>query len=372
MFLALYVTVAVCSTNLVATIRIANNNPNRPSGPLVYSTLQAAITSAVAGDTIYIIPTGTSYGDVSIAKKLTLFGIGYSPNKDIALTSRVGTITITSDLASGTKISGLVMTKLSINAGAAVSDLVIERNDLFVEIRSEVRNLLINNNYLRGTNVFSNVPILGCIINHNVITSQLFLTNGSNGVNILVANNVFVRSSLQASNGTIISNNIFSEATGQSGSAFYILTDCLVSNNVFYGTAPRNYSINGTYYSFERNVFNNNISFGTADNTLPPSGAGVGVGNTGSGNLVGVDPQFTSYPGSGSNTFSLTYDFHLQPTSPGKNAGTDGTDIGIYGGGSPWVFSPTGSTLPVVQSLNVSSVIKVGDSLKVQIKAKGY
>ena len=36
------------------------------------------------------------------------------------------------------------------------------------------------------------------------------------------------------------------------------------------------------------------------------------------------------------NTFSYTQDYHLKSNCVGKNAGKDGTDIGIYGGVFPW------------------------------------
>jgi hypothetical protein len=371
MFLALYVTVAVCSTNLVATIRIANNNPNRPSGPLVYSTLQAAITSAVAGDTIYVIPSLTSYGNASVNKRLVIFGIGHTPAKDIGIVCTLGTITLSSVAASGTKLSGLVAT-VEVKTGQVsdvISDLIIEKSVIRnITLSSGVSNILVTNCYLNGFQG-SSVAITGCIIVRNVIQGDPYsdiITMPSGGSDIFIINNIIVvnNNGISAYNRTIISNNVF-YSPYTSYSAFLRATDCVVSNNIFYKIKP-----GAAGSPFERNAFNNNISFGAADNTLPP--AGTGVGNTGSGNLVGINPEFVNPPASTSSALLLTYDYHLQPTSPGKNAGTDGTDIGIYGGGSPWVFSPTGSTLPVVQSLNVSSIIKVGDSLKVQIKAKGY
>jgi hypothetical protein len=36
------------------------------------------------------------------------------------------------------------------------------------------------------------------------------------------------------------------------------------------------------------------------------------------------------------NIYSYMQDYHLKSTSPGKNAGTDGMDVGIYGGSSPF------------------------------------
>jgi hypothetical protein len=71
--------------------------------------------------------------------------------------------------------------------------------------------------------------------------------------------------------------------------------------------------------------------------------------NTGTGNLFNVDPQFTT-PSSVSIVLDYTYtnpsvgpfaDFHLLSSSPGLNYGTDGTNIGIYGGNYSWIDGST-------------------------------
>jgi hypothetical protein len=71
--------------------------------------------------------------------------------------------------------------------------------------------------------------------------------------------------------------------------------------------------------------------------------------NTTSGNIINQNPDFvfyannqnlgsysTSYPGTGP-----FIDYHINNNSPGKNYGTDGTDIGIYGGITPFVEGAT-------------------------------
>ncbi len=71
-----------------------------------------------------------------------------------------------------------------------------------------------------------------------------------------------------------------------------------------------------------------------------------------------------------SNSFSYAYDFSLQATSPGKNAGTDGTDIGIYGGAKPFVDMTGSPAIPQMKSIQIlNPVIPAGDSLRVIIKA---
>jgi hypothetical protein len=162
-----------------------------------------------------------------------------------------------------------------------------------------------------------------------------------------------------------ITNNLFIGGTDKAGSRFISgrLTDANVINNIFYGCTPGS---NGS--PFERNSFLNNISFGTSSDALPPTGSGVG--NTGSGNKVSVDPIFVNAPYG--SAYTATMDFTLQASSPCKNAGTDGSDIGITGGAYPM----TGNFLlktphaPVIMTLNPAAIVPQGQPILTNIKAK--
>ena len=86
------------------TIRIADNNVNRPAGANIYSTIQAAVDAAVPpNDIVYVQPSVTSYGDVTINKQITLRGIGFNTGKDLSLASYVRYITLTNN-ASNTSV----------------------------------------------------------------------------------------------------------------------------------------------------------------------------------------------------------------------------------------------------------------------------
>jgi hypothetical protein len=107
-----------------------------------------------------------------------------------------------------------------------------------------------------------------------------------------------------------------------------------------------------------------------------PSGGLVWIGGTNNGgmNLYNVDPEFVSAPIAAEFNFADNY--MLTANSPGKNYGTDGTDIGIYGGNRPW---PNGSgsgyvnaampPIPQIISVDIyNPIIPVGTPLQVQIK----
>src|SRR5690348_3604854 len=82
--------------NSFATVITVDNNANSPGQ---YSGLQTAINSAAPGDTLYVSGSVTSYGNVTINRRLTVIGTGYNPLKQMPLVSTVGTITLDSVLS---------------------------------------------------------------------------------------------------------------------------------------------------------------------------------------------------------------------------------------------------------------------------------
>ena len=152
--------------------------------------------------------------------------------------------------------------------------------------------------------------------------------------------------------------------------SFSYLYNDIVTNNIFYGQSPR---ANNTNYG---NVFNNNLAYGSSNNTLPPAASG-GVNNTGTGNIEDLVPSFVN--AELLNTWSSAYDYTLNPGSPalaGSAQNPSSEDIGITGG----TFALTGSTInfqldtspmPTIEAFNTSVTINPNDDLPVNIKAKG-
>lgn len=382
------------------TIRIADNNPNAPTGTNIYPNVQAAHDAALAGDIVYVQPSLTGYGNLTINRPVTLRGIGFNTGKDLAYTSILGNITLTNKVdgtsdASNTVIEGVVAS--TINLGTLTGSFTYT-----------IQNITIQNcsfaivNRSAGYVAAQNITIKGCvgsIVFVNSIVNQLLITgnyivpffsyciaNGSafhfeNGsvTSCIVSNNIFAQSAQNGFNNTsitslVIANNNFLGGNDIANSRFissfcvsHSLTDALVTNNIFFGCAP----IGASAQSFvlERNSFTNNLSFGTTNNALPP--AGTGVGNTGSNNIVNQDPLFVNAPYN--TVYASTMNFNLQASSPAKNAGSDGTDIGITGGAYPVtagniLLKPTAA--PVMISLNPAAMVPQNQPLKTNIKAK--
>lgn len=375
---------------IAQTIRIADNNPNRPTGTNIYPTIQAAVDAAVANDIVYVQPSPTSYGPVTINKKITLRGIGFYAAQPFY--SLVGNITLTNRLdntsnASGTVLEGLygpddnVSILLGTLTGAAytIQNITIANCTRFSVFRTAgyqaADNITIRDSgvqmNINGAGV-SNLWVIRCYLYAN------FLIQNAPSANVIISNNIFSQATAisftnSPISGGIMANNIFLGGTNPAGSRLATsfggastMTDFLVTNNIFYGSAPNCNSFNPG--QFERNTFTNNISFSTTNDALPP--AGTGSGNTGSGNIVNQDPLFVNAPFG--SAFSGSWNFNLQAGSPAKNAGFDGTDIGITGGGYPVASGMVGAkalSIPLITVFTPVSILPQNQPVKSNIKA---
>ena len=376
------------------TIRIADNNATRPTGPNIYATLQLAINAAAPGDLVYVQPSPTSYGNATVDRPITLRGIGFNTGKDIGLPSTVGDITLTNTLtnstnASGTTIEGVTGNRIFLGTQTGIFTYTLQ-NITISNCSLAVDGIYRVTGYMVATNITIQNCSTGIWFNGTGTVSQLFIFQnylyqivlggpGSLASTIISNNftdsgnsNQFGATAFGANlltNSLLITNNNFLGEANVSGTHLmqYDLHDAVVSNNIFYGCAP-----NGPGSApnlFERNAFNNNLSFGTTADALPP--AGTGVGNTGANNKVSVDPKFVNAP---FNTlWAATMDFTLQAGSPALLAGSDGTDIGITGGAYPVTsgnFKLSTPHAPIIMTLNPAAVVPQNQPIITNIKAK--
>ncbi len=337
-----------------ATVITVSNNPV-DSAAAMYSNLQAALDAASSGDTIYVSGSPTSYGDIIITKQLTLIGAGYNPNNQFGHASQLGTVTLataglpTPSSSSGTFITGFIVYKITDIWNISIDNITISRNRI-VEL------------YIESDPGY---PESGWSIVNNFFT---YFTGGQkldgsySAFNILIANNIFDGASLigfsQAS--VLITNNLFLNKNPAIGG----LSNSIITNNIFYGAGVGSNSDNADYCTF-----NNNISYGGATTSFD-----YGT-NSSAGNLEDTSPQFVSVSGA---AFDYSYDYHLQGTSPGINAGTDGSDIGLYGGtysfpsggDVPWQTSPMPAIPQIMQMDVLNSVLPADSTLRIHIKAR--
>ena len=394
----LLIAITLGLNTIAQTIRIADNNANAPTGANIFTganALQNAINAAVVNDIVYVQPSPTTYGTANINKKITLRGIGFATGQPFNSKASAITLTNTSDNlsnASGTIVEGLnVVYPNNINVGtqSGISPYTLQN--------VTISNCVVSGNINRvaGYQPATNLTIKNCVTGINMAgttpTTQLLIyncrlyTNGDGFVvlnlqsgqftNVIISNNIINLNNpgwTFSFNGAVVSgavmaNNNFLGGTFTSSSNFSnsYMADWLVTNNIFYGYAPN--SAPGT--TFERNTYTNNISIGTTNNALPP--AGTGTGNTGSNNKPSENPLFVNAP---LNTaYTGNEDFNLQAGSPAKNAGFDGTDMGITGGGYPVTegnIKIKNTAIPVITVFTPASIVPQNQPVKANIKAK--
>jgi hypothetical protein len=314
---------------------------NRSGSTAQYATIATAITAATAGDTIYVQGSETAYGNFDLDKKLVFIGPGHNPQKQVALKAEIGTITLGKTANStGSTFIGLNINQINSSNSFTINDITIKRCYIGVIY-----------SYGNSTSEPTN-----WVIENNIVTSTIYVSNNQNSTtaNQFIINNNILTGVIYYANESFINNNIFISTVSSNANAFYLVRNCTMQNNIFYGVSPEGAS---------NSTFNNNLSYSTTANPIP-----YGT-NFGTANKVNVDPAFTDFPTAGAGTFNYDYDFHLQASSPGKNAGTDGKDMGVYGGVG---FSESGEpAVPQIREFVIkNSVVAPNSKLNITIKAE--
>ncbi len=336
----------------MGTVRTVSNDPNNPAQ---FNTVQAAINASTHGDTVYVNGTQFAYGDFTINKRLVVIGAGYNVSNQLNLISYVNQISLFRDAgvndASGSFIMGFsIFCRVTLASGSLpISDIRLHRNLIGGGgcspglSMSSANNWLVYNNILRGAGLDGSCTNI--LIQNNIVTSTI---SGGNQSSVIIDHNVFQNSGLSNIRFATITNNIFVRTSGTT-------IDAGVTSN----------------------TFNNNLSILTTIGPNAPTNSFLGGPNTGAGNFVGVDPLFESV--ADFNTFNYTNNYRLRATSTVRNAGTDGTDLGIYGGSYPF---PSGGTpgsgydtsplppIPQITGANIqNSSLQPGAQLQVNIQA---
>lgn len=369
----LVATLFACTTTF-ATVRTVSNNPTRPAQ---FTTFAAAQTASVNGDTIYIYGSPFQYPAISVSKRLVIIGAGYNPNNQFGQPTNIANVDLFRDTgvnnASGTVLTGILTGRLDI-AGLVSNNIRVFRCRFTSYINMAGGS---PTGYADGWTLYNN------IFDSYIFGGASSRTSAS-ATNIILANNIFSNTNAYLygfnSNAVIIDHNLF-----QGASNFYLVFNIIVTNNIFTRTSGTVFYGAGTgpvLCTFNNNISNQSTiadpSTYTPANSFVNTFTGTGGGsNFGAGNFVGVDPLYTSV--SNFNSYVTIANYRLQASSVGKNAATDGTDIGIYGGSYPFpIGGAVGSgydtspmpPIPQVTELNIqNATVPVNGTLNVNVKA---
>ena len=297
-------------------------------GSEFFTRLDSAILHAQNGDYIYLPGTpGMNIGTITIDKGVHIIGAGTDPDSSIT----TGTTTLTGDLvilsgASNGSLQGFFLSG-NITFGTNTNNQDISN---YVISRCNLDNLALSfNGY---DTAFSSILVRECIIRGSVSGGY---------VPAQFSNNIF-EEQLNYFYGASFHNNIFlwgSNATINTNVRNTVFTNNIFANscvayfkNTYYNIE---YCFNNNYYN---NLFTSSLSFGIYQCCWAwdcnPDPTRNKNGST-SGNIESV-PENNIYVNQSGYIHSYMQDYNLKPTSPGKNAGTDGTDVGIYGGSFPF------------------------------------
>jgi hypothetical protein len=289
-----------------------------------------AYTASVSGDTIYL-PGGsfTQTENGYIDKTLTIFGAGHYPDST-AVTGKTfinGFITLRTG-ADNFYIEGVEITgNFTLTANQSVNNVT-------------VRNCKIDGSFnaTGTTNPSMNLCLIG-----NVFMSNIDIQNVQNA---LISNNIII-GVISNSTGNLISNNILLSST--TTSLITVGIHNVVSNNIIVKTSI---SSNG-----QGNQFLNNLIVAATPN--------YGTNPITSGNYTGI-PQADIFVNQTGFAFNYAHDYHLQ--NPEIYLGTDGTEVGIYGGIFPYKEGAVPSN-PHIQSATIAPTTNEG-KLNVKVKAR--
>jgi len=297
-----------------------------------FTTIQAAIDSASAGDMIYIEGTNIPYSvAVTMTKALNLIGPGYFLASNDSTQANVSPAIITGALSlnpgsEGSYLAGLTLSNLYINA----SNLIVERNNISnitVGPNYDVGNVVIRQNYVSTISVGGNYS--SAVIKNNIISYSL--TNSTKATWLIYNNTI------QSSYGTTVvsvynssvKNNIVVN-TGSSPSYDCINTDPARNNNIEYNVCNK--------VPYNQPLLPNNIWDADPDSVF------VGVGN---------------------NETKL----YLLEDSPAIGYGENGQDCGAYGDITPYILSGM-PPVPHIFKANIPVSATTTGGLPVNVKIK--
>jgi hypothetical protein len=316
-----------------ATTRTLNNNNPSPGQFNIWTNVLAASS---AGDTILVQGSPINYGTFNVNKRLTIIGPGHNntdkqnPQKAVVdyIQFMVG--------STGSKVYGMEIYYPNVPSGNPnVDSVTLALNRITYQFALASGDC---NEWIFDGNIF--------VYNGYNISLTSYTFGGG-----IFRNNIF-NGYIHGSYASFIGYNYFNNNVflGTNPWCFNHCNNTYINNNIFYRIKPD--CVNGTP------TYNNNVGFGGV--TSFPNGV----------NTTGVDPLFVTSIGTGA-FFDYATDYHLQSGSPFLNYGTDGTQVGVYGGVGDYNQNGVPRN-PYIKTFNLTgpTSINAGDNLQLYIKAK--
>lgn len=303
----------------------------------VHSRLDTIVKHAQAGSTIYL-PGGNILlsAELLIDKELHIVGAGHYPDSSAATSiSMISGANIRfSQAGSRSSLSGVYLYN-DILFGSSLNDTI-----MFIDIsRCNLNTVFLGHGDIRNT------PNSNFRFSENVIRGAII---GADAQYCLFEKNILNAYVRYLNGNSTFTNNIFCYSGGYSNDVFHACSGLVVNNNIF---TRDNTGLGGSQ-------INNNLF--VIDHPASPGSTNYGFGNIGKQPIESIFVRFDGI------AFYYDADFHLIEGSSGLGAGTDGTDIGIYGTDDPYKPSAVPHN-PHIQMVKIGSKT-VNGLLPVEIK----
>jgi hypothetical protein len=311
--------------------------------PTFYTNMTTAITAAVNGDTLYlpggpIMPTAS---DITVNKAVHIIGAGHYPDSTAATGRTIITTLRFLTGCGGGSIQGCSVTNLYIGYAASQNITAFSVTRCLIDL------------FRIGSDNISTIDNIN--VTDNIFTGDFYINNSY--PNVLISRNIF-NDGGRSGQGLFIKNNIFYDNVGYSSyGVFEGFNSCVFENNVIIPFGNTTMNINSSNSQYIRNYF------------VFPSITSWGS-NAQQNSLLGQTLPLTFENVTG-NAFNYNYNYHLKATSPGKNYGTDGTDVGIYGTIAPYKdgavpFNPHIMTRNISGQTTPQGILNVNISVSAQ------
>ena len=333
-YLLSFLSLFICIVSSAQTARISLEHNGTTT---IYTALQAAYNAAVNDDVI-ILPGGNLTIADSIKKRIKILGAGICPDSSA--------------------VTGVTFISSGIKIGTGAN-------------RAQFEGIIFSgSNYISG---FSHPSLMNYFGDSVVFNKCKFNYGLSSYKTIIVKDCVLL--GLGSLNSLVTNCIIYSFPSGISGGIGFDQTqinNCIILNN-----------LSANFCQIQNCILISPTISGCSNNILNPLSIGSII-FVNSNSYCNSNPPYSSNLVSGAivvnsitdifttnvnTTWSCTLDYHLKSTCPGKNAGVDGTDIGIYGTAFPcsegWVPSN-----PHIMFKNVSSTNTSDGKLNVNFKVR--
>ncbi len=316
---------------------------------LIFNHFPNALAAAEDGDVIYLPGGAIDIGISYIEKSISIFGAGHYPQ----YTQATGVTMLNGTLYMRQADTEVPLENIHLEGFSISGDIRIGTNSSNQNVNQvTIKRCSMNNLYLSSSGSNGQADQIHVI--ENVIRGTVY---GGDAQNLLFSKNIVQGQFYYLNGNALVRNNIFLHTTNSSvTTSFRYITNSVFANNVMLCS-----SASTCFNNMSANTFNNNMW--RFEFSVPS-------GSNGGNNIYNENQQvneiFVNHTG---HTFSYDFNYQLSEGSPGINAGTDETDIGIYGTNRPYKEGAVPS-IPHIISRSIANETDTEGKLQVEIEVK--